>query len=133
MSHATCCFSARRFVATKVAFIRAIVKGSIPLKGLICDIPTKIITHPDIRHLPTASPLRILRPILALQSAAIMKIMLLLILISLLLAAGFLLVYLWAARNGQFDDDYTPSVRILFDDKAPAEEEGSTATNQTTK
>jgi cbb3-type cytochrome oxidase maturation protein len=45
-----------------------------------------------------------------------MKIMLLLILFSLALAAGFLLVYLWAARNGQFDDDYTPSVRILFDE-----------------
>lgn len=43
--------------------------------------------------------------------------MLLLILLSLLLAAGFLLVYLWAARNGQFDDDFTPAVRILFDDK----------------
>ncbi|MCW5920953.1 MAG: cbb3-type cytochrome oxidase assembly protein CcoS [Saprospiraceae bacterium] len=52
-----------------------------------------------------------------------MKIMLLLILISLLLAAGFLLVYLWAARAGQFDDDYTPSVRILFDDAAPEAEE----------
>jgi cbb3-type cytochrome oxidase maturation protein len=51
-----------------------------------------------------------------------MKIMLFLILISLLLAAGFLLVYLWAARNGQFDDDYTPSVRMLFDDKIPTEE-----------
>lgn len=48
-----------------------------------------------------------------------MKIMLLLILFSLTLAAGFLLVYLWAARNGQFDDDYTPSVRILFDDPIP--------------
>ncbi len=45
-----------------------------------------------------------------------MKIMLLLILISLLLAAGFLLVYLWAVRDGQFDDDYTPAVRILFDE-----------------
>ncbi len=45
-----------------------------------------------------------------------MKIMLLLILFSLTLAAGFLLVYLWAARNGQFDDDYTPSIRILFDE-----------------
>ena len=55
-----------------------------------------------------------------------MKIMLLLILISLLLAAGFLLVYLWAARSGQFDDDYTPSVRILFDDKLPAEETDAT-------
>ncbi|MBK8196361.1 MAG: cbb3-type cytochrome oxidase assembly protein CcoS [Lewinellaceae bacterium] len=45
-----------------------------------------------------------------------MKIVFLLILFSLLLAAGFLLVYLWAARNGQFDDDYTPAIRILFDD-----------------
>lgn len=58
-----------------------------------------------------------------------MKIMLLLILISLMLAAGFLLVYLWAARNGQFDDNYTPSVRILFDDEltAPARESESAA------
>jgi cbb3-type cytochrome oxidase maturation protein len=52
-----------------------------------------------------------------------MKIMLLLILMSLLLAAGFLLVYLWAARDGQFDDDYTPSVRILFDDAPKATKE----------
>lgn len=55
-----------------------------------------------------------------------MKIMLLLILLSLLLAAGFLLVYLWAARQGQFDDDYTPSVRILFDDKAPEQQDNHT-------
>jgi cbb3-type cytochrome oxidase maturation protein len=52
-----------------------------------------------------------------------MKIMLLLILISLLLAAGFLLVYLWAEKSGQFDDDYTPSVRILFDDPIPEKED----------
>ncbi len=52
-----------------------------------------------------------------------MKIMLFLILMSLLLAAGFLLVYLWAAREGQFDDEYTPSVRILFDDSPKATEE----------
>jgi len=60
-----------------------------------------------------------------------MKIMLLLILISLLLAAGFLLVYLWAARSGQFDDDYTPSVRILFEDaSAPSHSESpSTSTS----
>ncbi len=55
-----------------------------------------------------------------------MKIMLLLILISLLLAVGFLLVYLWAAKSGQFDDDYTPSVRILFDDHVPVEDEDTT-------
>jgi cbb3-type cytochrome oxidase maturation protein len=46
-----------------------------------------------------------------------MKIMLFLILVSLLLAAGFLLAYLRAASNGQFDDEYTPAIRMLFDDK----------------
>lgn len=46
-----------------------------------------------------------------------MQIMFFLILISLIVAAGFLLAYLWATRTGQFDDDYTPSVRMLFDDE----------------
>ncbi len=44
-----------------------------------------------------------------------MKIMLFLILVSLLIAVGFLLAYLRAARDGQFDDDYTPAIRMLFD------------------
>jgi cbb3-type cytochrome oxidase maturation protein len=50
-----------------------------------------------------------------------MKIMLFLILVSLTVAAGFLLAYLFAARSGQFDDDYTPAIRMLFDD--PVSEE----------
>ena len=29
----------------------------------------------------------------------------------------FLGLFLWASKSGQFDDDYTPSVRILFDDE----------------
>lgn len=45
-----------------------------------------------------------------------MKIMLFLILVSLTVAAGFLLAYLFAARNGQFDDATTPAIRMLFDD-----------------
>lgn len=49
--------------------------------------------------------------------------MVLLILISLLLAAGFLLAYLRAARDGQFDDEYTPAVRMLFDEPIPANNE----------
>ena len=48
-----------------------------------------------------------------------MKIMLLLILISLLVAAGFLLAYLRSVRDGQFDDDYTPAIRMLFDNPVP--------------
>ncbi len=56
-----------------------------------------------------------------------MEIIFLLILISLIVAAGFLMAYLWATKAGQFDDDYTPSVRMLFDDElvanqAPEEE-----------
>lgn len=39
-----------------------------------------------------------------------------LILISLIVALGFLIAFLWAVRQGQFEDDYTPSVRMLFDD-----------------
>jgi cbb3-type cytochrome oxidase maturation protein len=36
--------------------------------------------------------------------------------ISLLVAGGFLTAFLWSVNDGQYDDDYTPSVRILFDD-----------------
>jgi len=35
---------------------------------------------------------------------------------SLLISGGFLLAFLWANKNGQFDDTYTPSVRMLFED-----------------
>lgn len=34
---------------------------------------------------------------------------------SLLLALGFLSLFLWAVRNGQFEDQLTPSIRMLFD------------------
>ena len=50
-----------------------------------------------------------------------------LILISLLVAAGFLVAYLWATKSGQFDDDYTPSVRILFDDELIENKQGERA------
>jgi cbb3-type cytochrome oxidase maturation protein len=46
-----------------------------------------------------------------------MTIIFLLIAISLLLAAGFLTAFLWAVKSGQYEDDYTPSVRMLFDEE----------------
>lgn len=46
-----------------------------------------------------------------------MKIILLLIGISLMVALGFLVSFFWAVRSGQYDDDYTPSIRILLDDQ----------------
>jgi cbb3-type cytochrome oxidase maturation protein len=48
--------------------------------------------------------------------------------ISILVAGGFLIAFLWSVKNGQFDDDYTPSVRMLFDDKMKT----STPTNSKT-
>lgn len=51
-----------------------------------------------------------------------MKIIFLLIAISLLVALGFLTAFFWAVKTGQYDDEYTPSMRILFDnDKAKHE------------
>jgi cbb3-type cytochrome oxidase maturation protein len=46
-----------------------------------------------------------------------MSVLIILISISLLVALGFLTSFIWSVRNGQYDDDYTPSVRMLFDDK----------------
>jgi len=44
-----------------------------------------------------------------------MGVVVLLIIISLLIAIGFLLAFLWAVKSGQYDDRHTPAMRILFD------------------
>jgi len=46
---------------------------------------------------------------------------------SLIVAVGFLIAFIRAVKGGQFDDDYTPSVRMLYDDevKVPIEKENS--------
>ena len=36
--------------------------------------------------------------------------------VSFLIALGFLFLFLWAARGGQYEDDETPAIRMLFDD-----------------
>jgi cbb3-type cytochrome oxidase maturation protein len=46
-----------------------------------------------------------------------MSALFVLILISLIVALGFLGAFIWAVRSGQMDDDYTPSIRILFDNE----------------
>ena len=57
-----------------------------------------------------------------------MSVLVILIAASILIAGGFLAAFLWSVRNGQFDDDYTPSVRILFDTlNGPKAQAGETA------
>lgn len=45
-----------------------------------------------------------------------------LIIIGIVVAGGFVIAFIWAVRSGQYDDDFTPSVRILFDPKKTAEQ-----------
>ncbi|MBI1766971.1 MAG: cbb3-type cytochrome oxidase assembly protein CcoS [Bacteroidetes bacterium] len=46
-----------------------------------------------------------------------MGIIVILITISLSIALIFLGVFYWNIKSGQYDDTYTPSIRMLFDDK----------------
>jgi cbb3-type cytochrome oxidase maturation protein len=46
-----------------------------------------------------------------------MEIIILLIGISVTIALTFLGIFCWSMKSGQYDDTYTPSVRMLFDDK----------------
>jgi cbb3-type cytochrome oxidase maturation protein len=50
-----------------------------------------------------------------------MSVILVLIFFSLLVACAFLAAFLWAVRTGQYDDQFTPSVRILFENEKTKE------------
>ena len=50
-----------------------------------------------------------------------MSVIYLLISISIFVAVAFLYAFIRAVRSGQYDDDYTPSVRMLFDDELKVE------------
>ncbi|MBU0554131.1 cbb3-type cytochrome oxidase assembly protein CcoS [Myxococcota bacterium] len=49
-----------------------------------------------------------------------MEVLFVLIPLALVFAAGSLIVFTWAVRDGQFDDLETPAVRILFDEPSSA-------------
>ena len=46
-----------------------------------------------------------------------MSVIYLLIGVSICVAIGFFVAFIIAVKSGQYDDDYTPSVRMLFDDE----------------
>ena len=46
-----------------------------------------------------------------------MSVIIVLIIIGVVVASGFLAAFLWAVRSGQYDDTISPSVRMLFDEK----------------
>jgi cbb3-type cytochrome oxidase maturation protein len=54
-----------------------------------------------------------------------MSVLIVLVIVSVIVAGGFLAAFIWSVKKGQYDDDYTPSVRILFDDKVSIENKNS--------
>ena len=46
-----------------------------------------------------------------------MSVIIILLIASISVAAVFLVAFLWGVKTGQFEDNYSPSSRILFDDK----------------
>ena len=52
-----------------------------------------------------------------------LSVIFVLIAVSMVVAGGFLIGFLWAVKKGQYDDHYSPSVRILFDDEELKDQE----------
>jgi cbb3-type cytochrome oxidase maturation protein len=49
------------------------------------------------------------------EDSAVMSVLVLLIAAGGAVASGFLMAFVWAVRSGQFDDLWTPAVRVLLD------------------
>lgn len=46
-----------------------------------------------------------------------MKVIILLLISSLFVAVGFLIAFIWNVKDGQYEDEFSPPNRILFDDE----------------
>jgi cbb3-type cytochrome oxidase maturation protein len=56
-----------------------------------------------------------------------MSVVFVLVFVAIIMASAFLLAFIWSVKNGQYEDTYTPSVRMLFDDVAIKQEEKTEA------
>jgi len=51
-----------------------------------------------------------------------MSVIIVLVIIGVIVAGGFLGAFIWAVKSGQYDDTYSPAIRMLFDDTHPVDE-----------
>lgn len=58
-----------------------------------------------------------------------MSVIFILISASLIIAGGFLIAFIWSVKSGQYEDDYTPSVRMLFEDNSHITDDNSISTD----
>ena len=47
-----------------------------------------------------------------------LSVILILIIVSLLVATGFLFAFIWSVSKGQYEDEVSPSIRMLFEDRS---------------
>lgn len=66
----------------------------------------------------TNRKLLLICPVFDYNQGSKMEALYMLIGFSLLVAVGFLCAFFWAVRSGQFNDKYTPAVRMLFNDES---------------
>jgi cbb3-type cytochrome oxidase maturation protein len=48
-----------------------------------------------------------------------MSAIVILLLISISIAGAFLLAFIWCVNDGQFEDDFSPAQRAIFEDTIP--------------
>ena len=60
-----------------------------------------------------------------------MSAIILLLIASISVASLFLVAFIWSVKNGQYDDEVSPPMRMLFDNKEPINEVTDTLHIQT--
>lgn len=73
---------------------------------------TALISQHDHCHLTAVD-----WPLVLPQNKLSMSVIYILLAISIVVALLFFFAFLFAVRSGQYDDPYTPSVRVLFEDE----------------
>lgn len=58
----------------------------------------------------------------------LMSVIYLLLALSIFVALIFFVAFIVSVKSGQFDDSYTPSVRMLFDDEIVQEDQNDSST-----
>jgi len=64
------------------------------------------------------------------QITTFVSVIILLIIIGIIVAGSFLAGFIWAVKSGQYDDTYSPAVRMLFDDAKPVKKKVMTETRK---
>jgi cbb3-type cytochrome oxidase maturation protein len=57
-----------------------------------------------------------------------MSVIILLLIASICIAGAFLAAFIWSVRSGQLDDEYSPPLRMLFEDETPTQDKKPTIT-----